>query len=108
MADKTFDHRTILQDASKTMFTAAKQRAVAGATDEARLLTKAAILLLDASNLPIHEFLKAAESISAGVNFGTAAIAQETAKKFWRDLLRNSVQLATSLATGAIENLLKP
>ena len=104
----TFDHRTILRDASKAMFNAAKQRAIAGATNEARLLTKGAILLLDASNLPIHEFLKIADSVANGVAFGTAAEIKEQAARFWQDLLKTTVNLATTLANGLLGGLLKP
>ena len=100
-------HSQILKDTGKRLYAAAKARAEEGASEESALLTKAAILMEDAAHLPFQDFMDSAESIGKGVGFGTAAIVEEQAKKFWADLITNTLKFAANIG-GAILDLPAP
>lgn len=102
------NYRDILEDASKRLYEAAKKRAADGASEESALLSRAAILFSDAAKLPFDQYLKAAESIANGILFGTAAIAEEQARAFWKDFVSNSLKFAANIGGATLKLLPLP
>lgn len=94
--DRNYGFGDILSDASRRLYKGAQERAAAGAEAEAQLLAQASQIMHDTALLPFDEFLMVAESIAKGTVFGSAAIVEKEAKKFWQDLIRNSLKFAAN------------
>lgn len=97
----------VLKSTSQQIYAAAKERAAEGASEESALLARAAMLIDDAAYIPFQDFLDSAESIAKGIGFGTAAILEEQAKKFWADLITNTLKFAANVG-GAVLDLPAP
>lgn len=93
----------VLKDTGKRLFEEAKRLAQEGLSEQSALFTRSSIIMQDAAKLPHKEFLQSAESIAKGLLYGTAAIAEEKARAFWQNLIKNSFQYAASLAGGVLD-----